>query len=322
VKLYKGFFVVAALVLLLCTEVYAEVVDKIIVVVNDEVITLSELNAAFEPYRRRIEESYKGTDKETVMRQNKEVFLQRFIDNMLIEQEAKKTGTSIKDEEVMEVLKDSLARQNTKMEDFLKKLEKDGNSLETVKKEIRGQIMRMRLLRREIKAKILISDQEIGEYYDKHRGEYEGKEAVRVKQILLALPKDADQTTKARIKEQAQQILKTILGGEPFDLVAAKYSQGPATVQGGDLGFIERGVTIQEVEAVAFSLPVEKVSAVIESSLGFHIIKVVDKRGAGIKPFEAVREEIKAKLEDEKLEKKYDEWIATVRKKSFIDIRL
>jgi parvulin-like peptidyl-prolyl isomerase len=100
-----------------------------------------------------------------------------------------------------------------------------------------------------------------------------------------------------------------------------KYSQGPEAQQGGDIGFIEKGVIIPEVEKAAFSLPLEQISNVIESSLGFHIIKVIDKRGAGLKKIESVREEIKTKLEDEKLEKKYDEWISAVRKKSFIEKR-
>jgi parvulin-like peptidyl-prolyl isomerase len=73
---------------------------------------------------------------------------------------------------------------------------------------------------------------------------------------------------------------------------------------------------------VAFNLPMGQVSEVIESDIGFHIIKVVDKKGAGLKPIATVREEIKMKIEDEKLEKKYEEWITSIRKKSFIEIKM
>jgi parvulin-like peptidyl-prolyl isomerase len=221
----------------------------------------------------------------------------------------------------MEVLRDSLSRQNISMEDFVKKSEGEGKSLEAIKNEVRGQMMRSRLMRREIKSKIMISDQEIGGYYNQHRDEYEGKEAVRIMQILLMIPKDADEVTKAGIRNEAQQILKRARSGEPFDQLAMKYSQGPEAQQGGDIGFIEKGVTIPEVEKAAFSLPLEQISNVIESGIGFHIIKVIDKKGAGFKRLETVREEIKTKLEDEKLEKKYLEWISAVRKKSYIEIR-
>jgi len=183
-------------------------------------------------------------------------------------------------------------------------------------------LVRMRLLRREVKDKIIVSDEEIGEYYNKHREEYEGKESVRMKQLLLLLPPNADITIKTKMKNEALRLRGLIMSGESFDLLAAKYSQGPAAAQGGDVGFIERGTIIPEVDAAAFSLPVEKVSEVIESSLGFHIIKVVDKKGAGLKPIAMVREEIKAKIEDEKLDKKFDEWISSVRAKSHIETRL
>jgi peptidyl-prolyl cis-trans isomerase SurA len=321
VKLYKVIVLITSLVMFICVTAQAEIADKIIAVVNDEIITQNEFNTAFEPYRKRIEENYRGNDKEQVIKDTKVALLQRFIDNLLIEQEAKKTGTNVKDDEVMGVLKDSLAKQNVQMEDFLKKLEREGNTLEAVKLELREQIMRMRLMRNEVRSKIMVSDQEIGEYYNQHKEEYEGKEAVRIKQILLMKPKNADKTAKSKIKDEAQQIYKLIASGESFDLLAAKYSQGPVAAQGGDIGFIERGVTIPEVEKAAFSLPVDQVSNVIESSLGFHIIKVVEKRGSGLKPIIAVREEIKTKLEDEKLGKKFDEWIFSVRKKSFIEIR-
>jgi len=78
---------------------------------------------------------------------------------------------------------------------------------------------------------------------------------------------------------------------------------------------------LPEVEAVAFNLKIGEISDVISSPVGFHIIRVSDKRGAGLKPIEAVREEILRKIEDEKADKRYESWIEDLRKKSHIEIR-
>jgi parvulin-like peptidyl-prolyl isomerase len=236
----------------------------------------------------------------------------------------KKTNNAIviKDEEVMEAIKGMLAQRKSSMDDLLKSLTREGKSLESVKKDIKNQMTRMRLLRREVQSKIIVSDEEIGDYYNKNRQDYEGKEAVRIKKILLPLPAKANKATRAKVKDEANKLRKRIINGEPFEMIAATHSQGPEASRGGDIGFVEKGVILPQLEAVAFSLPVGKVSEVIETDIGFHIIIVVDKRGAGLKPINMVREEIKAKIEDEKLEKKYDEWITSVRKKSHIEIKL
>ena len=324
-KIYKFYFAALLALLLLGTTAAAEVTDRIVAVVNDDVITLSELNRAFEPYAKNIEDTYKGNDKSSMLRQTQAAFLQRMIDQMLIEQEAKKAGTgfaAIKDEEVMGVINNMLAKNNATMETYLKKLAAEGKTLEAVKKDIKGQLLRMRLLRREVQSKILVTDQEIGEYYDKHRQDYEGKEAVHIKLILLPLPAGANKATRERVSEQARQLHARILKGESFEVLAAQYSQGPAAAQGGDIGFVERGVILPEVEQAAFSLPVGQTSDVIETETGFQMIAVVDKRGAGLKPIKVVREEIKSSIEEDKISKKYDEWIVEVRKKYFIDVRL
>ena len=305
--------------------VAADVADRIVAVVNDDVVTLAELNRAFEPYAKNIEANYKGSDKETVLKQNKAALLQRLIDQMLIEHEAKKAGTgiaAIKDDEVMDVLNDMLAKNNSTLTDYQRKLAAEGNTLGNVKKEIKAQMLRMRLLRREVQSRILITDQEIGEFYDKHRQDYEGKEAVRIKQILLPVRADADKKERDGIRNQALQLRERILKGEPFEQLAAQFSEGPAAAQGGDIGFVERGVILPEVEKAAFGLSAGQLSEVIETEMGFHLIAIVDKRGAGLKPLPVVRNEIKAKIEDEKISKKYDEWIDGIRKRSFIDIRL
>lgn len=324
-KVRKMGLTIILVIMLACAANAAQVVDRIVAVVNDEVITLAELNRMFEPYARSIEKNYKGDNKDEVLKQNKTVFLQRLIDQTLIEQEAKKAGAgfaAVKDEEVTAVINDMLAKSNIRMDDYLKKLADEGNTLEMVKKEIKGQMMRMRLLRREVQSKILVTNEEIGEYYNKHLQEYEGKEAVRMKQILLPVPANADKKTRENTREQGRQLRERILKGEPFEMIAAQYSKTPTAAQGGDIGFVERGVIVPEVEKVAFSLAIGQISDVIETEMGFIIIAVTDKRGAGLKPIADVRNEIKAKIEDEKVAKKYDEWIEGIRKKSYIDVRL
>ncbi len=325
VKVLKTGLTIILAIGLACGTVAANVTDRIVAIVNDEVITLAELNRAFEPYAKNIDRSYQGNDKEAVLKQNKEALLQSLIDQMLIEQQAKKAGlgvAAIKDEDVMNVIKDMLAKSNSTMEALTNKLAAEGNSLAAVKKEIKGQMLRMSLLRREIQSKILVTNEEIRDFYDKHRQDYEGTKAVRIRQILLPAPANAGETTRESAKNQALQIRERIRKGEPFEALAAQYSRGSAAAGGGDIGFVEKGVILPDVEEAAFSLPVGGVSDVIESELGFHIIAVIDKRGDGLKPLPVVRDEIKAKIEDEKIAKKYDEWIASIRKKSFIDVRL
>jgi parvulin-like peptidyl-prolyl isomerase len=325
VKAFKTGFAVILAVLLIGAQAAADVADKIVAVVNGEVITLSELHRAFAPYAAHIETNYKGPDKEAFLQQNQAAFLQRLIDQMLIEQEAKKPGVGIaavKDEEVMGVIRDMLTKNHLTMQAYLKKLAEEGNTLESVKQEIRGQMLRMRLLRREVQSRILVTDEEIGEYYDKHRQDYEGREAVHIRQIFLPVPEKADSGARDEVRAEANQLRERILKGERFEVMAARYSKGPATAEGGDIGFVERGVMMPEVEKAAFNLPVGQVSEVIETEAGFLLLVVVDKKGAGLKPLPVVRDEIKAKIEDEKVAKKYDEWMDELRKKSFIDIRL
>ncbi|MDO9559817.1 MAG: peptidylprolyl isomerase [Syntrophales bacterium] len=298
------------------------VVDRIVAVVNDDIITLSDLESTFHPYQKRIDATYKGVDKDKIIAGGRITVLNRMIDNRLIEQWSKKAGIVVKDDDVMDTIKDLLRRRNISMEAFTQTLEREGSSLEAYRQDMKDQMTRMRLLRRELKTKILVSDDEIGEHYVKHRDEYEGKEAVRIKQILILLPQNPDLTVKARLKANAESIHKRLIDGESFDLLAAQFSQGPSAATGGDVGFLEKGTMLPEVDAVAFRLTKDEISEIIVSPVGLHIIKVLDRRGAGVKPIGVVREEIKAKLEEEKMEKSYEEWIIDLRKRSHVEIRL
>jgi len=306
----------------LSAAVQAAVADRIVAVVNDEIVTLSELNKAFEPYQEKFETSFKGADREKARAETKLIILNRMIDNLLMEQVSRKTGIEVRDEEVTDAIKDMQQRRKISPGEFQKALEREGITPDAYRRDIRDQIIRMKLIRRDIKSRVAVTDEEIGEYYSKHREDYEGKESVRIRQILLILPRNADTAVKEKLQADAEAIHKRLMNGEPFEALSAKYSQGPEAASGGDVGYIDRGMIHSEVEDVAFSLPLNRISGVIESSVGFHIIQVIDRRGAGLMAIESAREEIREKIDRQKMEKKYGEWMEELRKKSHIEIKL
>lgn len=314
--------VVVTAMLLLSSGADAVIKDRIIATVNGEAITLYDLNSALQPVIQRIEANYQGPNKEKIVAEARQAILNRLIEERLIEQEAKKFGSAVKDEEVISTINNMLASNKISMEEFKKRLASEDLTFDQYKEKTKTQILKMRLFKFEVNYKVSVSDDEIGEYYKNHRNEYEGREAVRIKQILLNMPKDANGRARDTVRAKADALLKRLKGGEPFDLLAANFSEGPAANRGGDLGFIEKGSMLPEVERVAFSMAVNEISPVIESQAGYHIIMVMDKRGEGIKTIDSVRAEIVKKLETEKMDKKFEEWMGELRRKSLIEIKI
>lgn len=312
--------VLAGMILIPCAP-SAEIVDRVAAVVNGEVITLSEWNNAYETIKERIEKGYQGPNKEQLLAEAREATLNRLINSKLIELESKKAGLTVKEEEINAAIRDMTTRQKMTLEDLRRNLAREGATLEQYKEDIRENMTRQRLIRREIGSKIAVSDEEIGEYYRAHREAYEGTEAVHLHMILLPLPGGAGTESRERLRDEARKILDRIRQGESFEKMAYHFSKGPAPEQGGDIGFVERGSLVADVDREAFRLNINEVSNVIEAPNGFYIIKVVDKRGAGTKGLADVRNEIKAKIEEEKMNRKFDEWITELRKSALIEIK-
>ena len=315
--------ILAGLMLICGTgDIQAQTEDRIVAVVNNDVITLYELNKMVDAYVDRIAQSSRKEDREKIVAEARTVIMNRMVDDMLVEQEAKKSGIVVKEDDVMGSLNDIMARRRMKLDDLKAVLLKDGTTFEAYKEEVRGHLMKMRLATKEVRSKISVSDEEIGNYYSKNRDIYEGKEAVRLQQILLLLPKNADEETKDKLRAEAETISGKLKSGESFGLMAARFSQGPAAQTGGDLGFVEKGTLLPVVDEAAFKLKENELSPVIESAIGFHILKITDRRGKGVKSLASVREEIKEEITNEKMEKKLQDWLQDLRKKSYVEVRL
>jgi parvulin-like peptidyl-prolyl isomerase len=321
-KIFKIGIVIFVFSIITTVLSHAEMVDRIVAIINDEIITLSELNNSLETYMKRVEESSEVTDREKVKKQLRKLILNSLIDQKLIAQEAQKLGIAATDDDIDKAINSILSKKKITMEALEEDIADQGGTIEDYREEIKQHLTKRNLIGREIRKKVTVTQKEIGNYYREHRNDYEGKEAVRIRQILIIVPRDCDVETKEQKRSSAERTLKRLRNGEPFALLAAEVSQGPAAQTGGDLGYIEKGLILPEVDTVAFSLKKGEMSGIIETSVGFHIIQVLDKRGAGIKPTESVREEIVEKLGSKKVEEKFQEWIKEQRKKALIEVRL
>ena len=146
-----------------------------------------------------------------------------------------------------------------------------------------------------------ITDADVLAYYNAHLAQFQIKEQVRVRHILIAVPAGADSKTDAAAKTKADDLLKQIKAGGNFAELASKNSDDPGSkTQGGELGWLDRGKTVPEFDRTAFSLAPGQTSGVIKTQFGYHILQVEEKKTAHVRPLDEVKAEIVPVLEQQR----------------------
>ncbi len=292
-------------------EARGVMIDKVVAVVNNEVITLSELQ----------EEAIKEKGSKDV-EQEREA-LNNLIDKRLQLQKARQLGINVTQEEVLAAIEDIKKRNSIPDDQFLtKRLAEENTTLERYKEDVQNQLLLSKLFSREVKTNVLIGEEEVERYYKEHQEDFIQPEEVRIRQILLKVPEKADSAEKERIMAIAEEVFDHLQSGEDFAEMAKKYSQDPSAQRGGDLGFFRRGQMIQVLEEVIFSLEVGEISEPVLSPLGFHLFKVEENKGRFPVPLTEARERIREILIEERSERLYMEYLRDLRNKAYIDIRL
>jgi peptidyl-prolyl cis-trans isomerase D len=168
-----------------------------------------------------------------------------------------------------------------------------------------------------------VSDAEVQSYYNAHQDQYQVKEQVKVRHILIAVPAGADAKTDADAKAKATDILKQVKAGGNFADLASKNSDDPGSkTQGGELGWLDRGKTVPEFDKAAFSLAPGQTSDLVKTQFGYHILQVEDKKTAHLRPLAEVKPEIMPILEQQKAgaaEQTFASALASDAKKNGLD---
>jgi len=297
------------------------VVDRIVAVVNQEIITLSEVEKLVGPFHEEIQTKDRLERQERVREVYRKV-LDKLIEEKLIDQEVKRSGVKVTSKEI-EGAVEQVKRQNAVNQEGLEKLlSKEGLTLEIYKKEVEKRLQRMKLINLEVKVETEPGEKELRDFYQKNIDHYRSNESYRPSHILFLIPKEATPEEIRAIRKRCERVLEKIKGGEDFGEMALLYSQDTSAKDRGDLGYFKKGELLPDLEKEALRLQVGEVSGTIRTNFGFHIIKLLDRKGGIPLPFEEVKENVNADYHEKEWEKALQRFLSALREKSIIEIKL
>ena len=284
--------------------------DAILAVVNDQIITLSDLREYIKGvYLSLVAEGKSKDEIQKTMLDMEINGLTKLIEDKLILSRANQLGLIVKDKLVDERIEDVKKRYPDE-KTFETALNKSGGTMSDLRKKILEQLKMQFVIDHEVRSKIFVNPQEITDYYQKHMDQFQSKERVKLKSIYMSYGKDKEQTLK-----KANVALALIENGEDFDAIAKEYSETPS------IGMVERGQLLPAIEKVVFHMRKGVPSDLIETDDGVYIFLVDQKLPASVTPLEKVREDIEKKIFAQKFQARLKSWIAQLKKDAYIDIK-
>jgi peptidyl-prolyl cis-trans isomerase C len=213
-------------------------------------------------------------------------------------------------------------RQSFPTEDAFKQgLAAQGLTLDQLRAQTRTSLQVAKVIDAEVTSKVAVQDAQVGEFYTQNLERFKQGESVHASHILLGVPQQATPAQKAEAKATAQAALKQVRAGADFAAVAKAQSQDPGSApNGGDLGFFPKGQMTPAFEEAAFKLKPGAVSGLVETPFGFHIIKVLERRGARTAPLAEVSGQIKDFLVQGQRDTKLQQFVDQVKTKSKVEI--
>lgn len=303
----------------------AEVIDGIAAIVNNDVVTISQVRELIGARERSLREIYTGSELEAKLNEMRLSAIKDLIDRQLILQEFKKLqekGASIPDyivdDRVQAIIRQEFGGDRAA---FVRTLQAQGFTLTRFKEIEKEKIVIQAMRQQKIDNNFVISPTQIQAYYDKNKQAYATPEQVKLRMIVIREGSSGDVPDVGSKKELAEEIRDKVAKGAEFDRMAEMYSEDETTQQvGGDWGWIERNTLNEKLTNVAFSLRPGEVSPVIAIENTYYIIMVEAKRIARIKPIGDVRDEIEKNLIQQERTKAQQRWLDTLRQKAYIKI--
>lgn len=296
-------------------------VDRIVAQVNDDIITLYELNRKAGPYIKRVQAMARPLEEERRMiYELREKVLNQMVDEKLTDQEIERYNIRVSEEAIDNTIEEMKKQRRITDQQLRDSLQKEGLTMEEYRTQMKNQILRVRLVNREVKSKIVITDEDIRAYYEKNKAQYVGEGRVHLRQILMVTPPGADAEAKAAIREKMVRVRQQAVDGAAFADLAREHSDSPLAKEGGDLGtFPLTDLAPQILNALA-GLKAGDVTDIVDTDQGLQLFYVEALEEGQGKTLEEVSAEIENILYDEIVNQKFTTWLTDLRERSHIRI--
>lgn len=285
----------------------AEFTDRIVAIVNKDVITMSELQAELEDERKRLRARYRGEELSRRLAQKEFQALNVLIEHKVQVDEAKAKGFSVTKAEVAQALQKIPSGQQSQF-----------SSESALKQRIIDQLLLDKLWDFEIRRTVMVPDSEITKYYEEHTGQYLVPPTYRLRQILLITRSEQDEADRL---SRAESISQAIRANGDFAELALKYSEGPEATEGGVLGVVRQDELLEPIAEALKTMNPGDISRPIKTSLGYHIIALDEVTEPRARPLEEVENDIKTFLYKKRTDETFQRWLADLKKKAFIEIK-
>jgi len=296
--------------------------DRVVAVVNQEAITQSELDIIFRPIHAQLTEAYQGAELVMEIEKTRQKLLNQLIEDRLVLQQARKLGIEVSESEV----DDKIEQFKTEMggeRAFQAALDKQGFTIESIRKRFRDQILMKKLHYVEVHRKVVVSPLEISEFYDEHPELFNETEKIKVWSITF--PKNDTAIRKGIMDEQAKAktyaVLKRLKTGEDFETVARQESLDSHSQEGGLMGYVYRGDMIGSIDTVLFQMKNGEITDILQTERGYHIFKVDNKQPSKTLILEEARPRIREILYQKKVNIRFEEWMERLKRDAFISLR-
>ncbi len=308
--------------LALATALSADVMilEEIIVKVNDGIILRSEYERTLEQDRLELlaDASLTDAEREEQLRQREKSVLRDMIDQRLLVQKGEELGIEVQ-AQVLRQRDEIMRRNNIESTDEFEAwvLERTGEPAEDLMDRMRENFLSQAVLGQEVSRRVIVTRDEIEEYYEAHKDEFVRSEGVRLSQILISLEGDGDAKRK-----QAEEVHERVERGEPFAEMARRFSEDEATKElGGDIGIYRRGMLREEIESSVFGQRQGHITDILEVPNGLLILRVDQNYSEGLAELEEVQEEIRATISGPRFQPEIRQYLSELRTQSYIEIR-